>query len=87
MEVCLSFTRLPSSGRTMKLPNGKVGRPGRVAKTKTEKSQDAPTVKAEQEIDIEALVLRLSKMEETLLMLSKEIHGIKEEVSRIITGI
>ncbi len=69
------------------IPNGKVGRPGRVAKTKTEKSQAAPARKAEQEIDIEALVSRLSKIEETLLMLSEEIHGIKDEVGRTISGI
>ena len=67
------------------IPNGKVGRPGRV--TKTERSQAAPAGKAEQEIDIEALVLRLSKIEETLLMLSDEIHGIKDEVGRTISSI
>lgn len=69
------------------IPNRKVGRPGRVAKTKIEKSQAVPREKAGQEIDIEALVLRLSKIEETLLMLSEEIHGIKDEAGRIISGI
>lgn len=69
------------------IPNGKVGRPGRAAKTKTERSQAAPERKAEQEIDIEPLVSRLSKIEETLLMLSEEIHGIKDEIGQTISGI
>ncbi len=69
------------------IPNRKVGRPGRTAKTSTEKPQAVPVKKAEQETDIAALILRLSKMEETLLMLSEEIHGIRDEISRTISGI
>lgn len=75
----------PDTGEV--IPNGKVGRPGRTAKTPTAKPQASPTKKAGQEIDAEALVLRLSKIEETLLMLSKEIHGIKDEIGRTISGI
>ncbi len=65
----------------------KVGRPGRTAKTSTGKPQAVPVKKVELETDIAALILRLSKMEETLLMLSKEIHGIRDEIGRTISGI
>lgn len=67
------------------IPNGKVGRPGRAAKTPTDKPQVTSAKKSEQEIDIGALLLKLSKMEETLHMLSKEIHDIKDNIVRAIS--
>lgn len=69
------------------IPNGKVGRPSRAAKTPTDKLQAAFAKKSEQEIDIGALLLKLSKMEETLLMLSREIHDIKDDIGQTISDI
>lgn len=69
------------------IPNGKVGRPSRAAKTPTDKLQVASAKKSEQEIDIGALLLKLSKMEETLLMLSREIHDIKDDIGQTISDI
>ncbi len=88
MHFCFLGQFDPDTGEI--IPNGKVGRPGRTAKTSTEKPQAVPVKKAEQETDIAALILRLSKMEETLLMLSEEIHGIRDEIQpnhiRYLTG-
>ncbi len=75
----------PDTGET--IPNGKVGRPGRTAKIPTYKPQATSEKKPEQELDIEALLLKLSKMEETLLMLSREIHDIKDDIGQTISDI
>ncbi len=69
------------------IPNGKVGRSSRGAQPPNDKHQAASAKKSEQEIDIEALLLKLSKMEETLLMLSREIHGIKDDIGQTISDI
>ncbi len=69
------------------IPNGKVGRPGRAAKTSAGKSQAIPMEKNEQEVGVEVLASRLSKIEETLLMLSKEIHSMREEIDRNLSDI
>lgn len=75
----------PDTGEIM--PNGKVGRPGRATKTSAGKLQATPMEKKEQDADVKALAFRLSKIEETLLMLSEEIHSMREEIDRNLSGI
>ena len=68
------------------IPNGKVGRPGRTSKIPTDKPLTASAKKSEQKTDVDALLLKLSKIEETLLMLFREIHDLKEEIGQSIAG-
>ncbi len=64
-----------------------MGRPSHRVQTPNDKHQAASTKRSEQEIDIEALLLKFSKMDEILLMLSTEIHGIKDDIGQTISDI